>query len=201
MNTCKISRGESEWRANERADANKRISNRFYAWNENEKNNVENENIKKKSQKGRKVRERETEGKMCKDCGCLNVRCEVKCERGARSKGVRILNCFSCYLRMCLSESHQIGFMLSAHQRNKCVYMVVYVHAGSMFCLPSKQWNTDNCREKKNGTITQRKNREKPMKKTPSLPWVIESKREGDFGVHLNRHVEETSLIRLYILL
>lgn len=93
---------------------------------------------------------------------------------------------FACYLRMCLSESHQIGFMLSVHEENVYTYTVYTWNAGSLFCLHIQ---TMAHRQFKNETIAQKK----PMQNG-------EGERKKN-EIHLSRHVEEMSLIRLYILL
>lgn len=49
-------------------------------------------------------------------------------------EGVRILNCFSCYLRMCLSESHQIGFMLSVFMRSNMYLLCVHAYISQCVC-------------------------------------------------------------------
>lgn len=90
--------------------------------------------------------------------------------------------------------------------------MSLCVCAGSMFCLQSKQWHTDNWknrpshkREKERVCVTNEMRQNKRMCGENLNKKMCEKERKKERAlwseVHLNRHVEETSLIRLYILL
>lgn len=131
MNTCTNIEGWNRRAAqptkNCSAEERNEYQNRFYAWNENEKKIlwtwVRWRASERVSGAGRDV-------KMVRRLRLLNIRWWYI--TSLMGKGVRILNCFSCYLQMCLSESHQIGFMLSVHE-------VIYWVSVCVWCCMRRQ--------------------------------------------------------------
>lgn len=140
MNTCTNIEGWNRRAAqhtrNCSAEEINEYQNRFYAWNENEKKIlwtwVRWRASERVSGAGRDV-------KMVRRLRLLNIRWWYI--TSLMGKGVRILNCFSCYLQMCLSESHQIGFMLSVHEViywvSVCVCVMLYAPAACFVCHPN----------------------------------------------------------------
>lgn len=106
-------------------------------------------------------------------CAKIAVRlCEARLP--LMGKGVRISNCvcmfffYSCYLRMCLSESHQIGFMLSVQRRSIDMCVCIYVcRQHVLFANPNNSTPTIGKRD-----LHKRKPMRKIRTSNPNFIWI-----------------------------